>query len=469
MPTLKTLTLGCKVNQYETEYVRQGLLRLGYREATDGEPVDLCIVNTCTVTATADAKSRKAIRQLARQNPRAKIIVMGCYATQAADEVAALPSEGRGTCPSEWAGVVDVVTDKRQLPQLLGRLGLVDPPTGISTFGSRHRAYVKVQDGCRMACSYCIIPTVRPVLVSRPVGEVLDEIRRLVDHGHREIVLTGIHLGHYGVDLVGGVSDGVDLVGGVSDGDCRRRLQSHPNRSPTESPPALDLARLVRRIVEVGGEFRLRISSLEAAEVTPELIALLAERPDRICPHLHLSMQSGSDKVLRRMRRRWPAGQFVECCRQIRRSLDQPALTTDVIVGFPGETQEDFAATCRVVEEVGFSKLHVFRFSPRRGTPAADMPDQVPEAVKQRRAAELTELGECLRRRYFEGLAGRKLQVLVETPAGSCRGLLLGTSDRYTPVELAGDRELIGRLVAVTAGPVVAGRIRASEASPIRA
>jgi len=467
MPTLKTLTLGCKVNQYETEYVRQGLARLGYREVVDGEPVDLCIVNTCTVTATAEAKSRKAIRQLARQNPRAEIIVMGCYATQAADEVAALPSEGRGTCPSEWAGVVEVVTDKRQLPELLSRLGLVDPPTGISSFGSRHRAYVKVQDGCRMPCSYCIIPTVRPVLVSRPVGEVLDEIRRLVSHGHREIVLTGIHLGHYGVDLVGGVSDGIAPVGGVSDADCGRRLQWHPDRSPTESPPTLDLARLVRRIVELEGEFRLRISSIEAAEVTPELIALLAERPDRVCPHLHLSMQSGSDRVLRRMRRRWPAGQFVECCRQIRRSLDQPALTTDVIVGFPGETQEDFAATCRVVEEVGFSRLHVFRFSPRRGTPAADMPDQVPEAVKQRRAAELTELGERLRRRYFEGLAGRKLQVLVETPAGSCPGLLLGTSDRYTPVELAGDRELIGRLVTVTAGPVVAGRIRAAEAPHI--
>jgi len=454
--TLKTVTLGCKVNQYETEYVRQGLARLGYREVVDGEPVDLCIVNTCTVTATAEAKSRKAIRQLARRHPRAEIIVMGCYASQAADEVAALP------------GVIDVITDKRQLPELLSRLGLVDLPTGISNFGSRHRAYVKVQDGCHMQCSYCIIPTVRPVLVSRPVSEVLSEIRRLVSNGHREIVLTGIHLGHYGVDLAGGVSDGVDLVGGVSDGDCARRLQSQPDRSPTESPPTVDLAWLVRRILDLEGEFRLRISSIEAAEVTPELIALLAERPDRVCPHLHLSMQSGSDKVLRRMRRRWPAGQFVECCRQIRRSLDQPALTTDVIVGFPGETPEDFAATCRVVEEVGFSKLHVFRFSPRRGTPAADMPDQVPEAIKQRRAAELTELGEALRRRYFESLAGRKLQVLVETPAGSRPGLLLGTSDRYTPVELAGERELIGRLVTVTAGPVVAGRIRTAEISPIR-
>ncbi len=442
--TLKTVTLGCKVNQYETEYVRQGLARLGYRQAKDGEPADLCIVNTCTVTSTADAKSRKAIRQLARQNPRAEIIVMGCYATRAAREVAAMP------------GVAEVLTDKRQLPDLLSRLGLVDLPTGISTFGPRHRAYVKVQDGCRMECSYCIIPSVRPVLVSRPVDEVLDEIGRLVSHGHREIVLTGIHLGHYGADL----------VGGVSDGDCGRPFRSRPSRSPTESPPTVDLVRLVRRVVELEGEFRLRISSIEAAEVTPELIALLAERPDRVCPHLHLSMQSGSDRVLRRMRRRWPARRFIERCQEIRRWLDQPALTTDVIVGFPGETQEDFAATCRAVEEVGFSKLHVFRFSPRQGTPAVDMPDQVPEAVKRRRAAELSELGEGLRRRYFEGLAGRELQVLVETLAGNRPGRLLGTSARYTPVELTGGRELIGRLVPVTAGPVVEGRIRAAEAPP---
>ncbi len=417
MPTLKTLTLGCKVNQYETEFVRQGLARLGYRQADHGEPVDLCIVNTCTVTAGGEAKSRKAIRQLARRYPRAEIIVMGCYATRAAEEVAALP------------GVVEVVTDKRQLPELLARRGLLDVPTGITTFGSRHRAYVKVQDGCRMNCSYCIIPMVRPVLVSRPVDEVLEEIGRLVDHGHREIVLTGIHLGHYGVDL---------------------------------AEQRIDLARLLRRIVGLPGEFRVRISSIEAAEVTPELIAVMADRGDRVCPHLHVSMQSGSDAVLRRMQRRWPAGQLLRRCEQIRRRLDQPGLTTDVIVGFPGETDEDFAATCRVVQQVGFSKLHVFRFSPRQGTTAADMPDRVPEPVKQRRAAELTELGGRLRTCYFRSLAGRPLQVLVETAADDQPGRLRGTSGRYVPVELPGGKQLIGRLAPIIAGEVLEGRIHAA-------
>jgi len=417
MPTLKTLTLGCKVNQYETEFVRQGLSRLDYREARNGEPVDLCIVNTCTVTAHGEAKSRKAIRQLARQYPRAEIIVMGCYATRAADEVAAMP------------GVVEVVTDKRQLPDLLRRRGLVDVPTGLSGFGHRHRAYVKVQDGCRMQCSYCIIPSVRPVLTSRPVAEVLDEIGRLVDHGHREIVLTGIHLGHYGV---------------APDGD-------HP-----------DLAGLVRRIAELPGEFRVRISSIEAVEVTGELIAVMADRGDRVCPHLHVSMQSGSDAVLERMRRRWPVRQFLKRCDEVRRLLDQPALTTDVIVGFPGETEEDFAATCRAVEAVGFSKLHVFRFSPRQGTPAAEMPRQVPEEVKRRRAEELAELGSRLRRHYFESLVGRQLQVLVETPVEGRLGRLSGTSGRYAPVEMSGSEELRGRIVPVTAEAVVEGRIHAT-------
>jgi threonylcarbamoyladenosine tRNA methylthiotransferase MtaB len=186
--TLKTVTLGCKVNQYETEFVREGLVSIGYRDVADGEQADLCIVNTCTVTNEGDAKSRRVIRRLAREHPHSRIVVMGCYATRAPDEVASLPQ------------VVEVVTDKRELPDLLGRFGVVDIPTGISSFGNRHRAYVKVQDGCLLRCSYCIIPKVRPQMHSRPMHPILDEVRRLQDNGYREIVLTGVHLGHYGVD-----------------------------------------------------------------------------------------------------------------------------------------------------------------------------------------------------------------------------------------------------------------------------
>jgi hypothetical protein len=222
MPVLKTVTLGCKVNQYETEYVRQGLLRAGFREPEGDEPADLCVVNTCTVTLESDYQSRKIIRALARENPRAEIVVMGCYATRAAEELSRLP------------GVVEVVTDKRQLPQLLARFGLADAPSGISSFGRLHRAYVKVQDGCRMQCSYCVIPRVRPAPWSRPVAEVLEEVRRLANHGHLEIVLTGIHLGHYGLDLPERQPGGrrIDLADRRDGGPPRAGLPTPPH------PPA---------------------------------------------------------------------------------------------------------------------------------------------------------------------------------------------------------------------------------------
>lgn len=421
MPTLRTVTLGCKVNQYETEYVREGLLRLGYEEAADGQPADLCVVNTCTVTAEGDLKSRKLIRQLARQNPNAEIVVMGCYATRAPEAVRRLP------------GVTQVVTDKRQLPELLGRFGLADVPTGICSFGHRHRAYVKVQDGCRMNCAYCIVPQVRPVLVSRPVSDALDEVRRLVDNGYREIVLTGIHLGHYGMAPTAAASE-----------------QEH-----------VGLAALLRRIVELEGEFRVRLSSLEAAEITEELIAVMVEHTGRICPHLHLAVQSGSDAVLARMQRRGSARQILERCESIRRRIDEPAFTTDMMVGFPGESEEDFRQTCRLAEQIGFSKIHVFRFSPRKGTPAADMPDQVPEMEKHRRARELADLARRLRQEYFRRLVGRTMQVLVESPLGNQPGRLLGISERYAPVELTGSAEMLGKLVQVTATRVAGGRIQA--------
>jgi len=421
MPTFKALTLGCKVNQYETQYVCEGLLRLGYRRADEHEGADLCIVNTCTVTSEGDLKSRKTVRQLARQNPEAEIVVMGCYATRAPDEVAALP------------GVVEVLTDKRQLPALLQRFGLVEAPRGISSFGSRHRAYVKVQDGCRLNCTYCIIPRVRPTLASRPVEDVLDEIRRLVGSGYREIVLTGIHLGHYGVDF-----------GGQSPGGRMR------------------LPQLLERIVQLDGHFRLRLSSIEGVETTPELLAGMADHPTRICPHLHISMQSGSDAVLRRMRRRWQSSRFRERCQMSREILDNPALTTDIIVGFPGETDADFAATCRMAEDIVFSKIHIFRFSPRAGTPAAEMPDQIPPDVKQQRAAELAALERQLRFRYFHGLLGRELQVLIEEPHRRQPEVMLGTSARYSTVELPASRGMPGQLVEVRAEAAAEDRILAA-------
>jgi threonylcarbamoyladenosine tRNA methylthiotransferase MtaB len=420
--TLKTVTLGCKVNQYETEYVREGLVGIGYRDAGADERADLCIVNTCTVTNEGDSKSRQTIRRLARDNPDARIVVMGCYATRAPDEVGALPN------------VAEVVTDKRELPDLLGRFGVIDIPTGISQFGNRHRAYVKVQDGCLLRCSYCIIPKVRPNLYSRPVEHILEEVRRLLGNGYREIVLTGVHLGHYGVDWNWQKSK-ADWI----------RLSS-----------------LLQQIVQIDGDFRVRLSSIEATEVTRELIRVMAEHPDKVCPHLHVCLQSGSDRILRRMKRRWGVRRFVDRCRLVAESLDKPAFTTDVIVGFPGETDEDFQSTCDVVREVGFSKVHSFPFSARRDTPAAEMKDMVPKRIKAERSKELATIEAELRDRYFKSLAGKRLRLLVESNSEQQPRRVTGTSCRYAPVELHAPELDPGALVAVRAGEVLDGKIQAT-------
>jgi threonylcarbamoyladenosine tRNA methylthiotransferase MtaB len=408
---LKTVTLGCKVNQYETELVREGFARIGYRDGAEGDAADLCVVNTCTVTSEGDSKSRQAIRRLARENPQSRIVVMGCYATRAPQELAKLPN------------VAEVLTDKREIPDLLGRFGVLDVPTGISRFVGRHRAYVKVQDGCLLRCSYCIIPYVRPHFSSRPLPQVLDEVRRLVDGGYREIILTGVHLGHYGVEQ---------------------------NRDKPRSQ-WLRLSTLVREISNLPGEFRLRLSSIEATEVTRDLIAATAEFPDRVAPHLHICLQSGSDGVLRRMRRRWSSRMFVERCRLVREALDRPAITTDVIVGFPGETEADFAATCRVARECGFSKIHIFPFSPRKGTPAAEMTDQVPAEVKSDRVSRLGEVERELRAAYYQSLLGRRLTVLVEGESELAGGSWAGTSCRYAPVQLSAGGFRPGDLVEARA------------------
>jgi threonylcarbamoyladenosine tRNA methylthiotransferase MtaB len=438
---LRTLTLGCKVNQYETEFLREGLLGIGYEDAVGDEPAELCVVNTCTVTAEGDSKSRQAIRRMARRNPGAKIVVMGCYATRAPAEVAALP------------GVSQVVTDKRELPDLLGRFGVTDVPTGISGFGRRQRAYVKVQDGCLLRCSFCIIPFVRPQLASRPVQHILEEVRRLVDRGFREVVLTGIHLGHYGVEW-------------------NRR---EPIAPPMPKGQWVRLSHLVKRIAELPGDFRVRLSSIEATEVTRELIDVMAEYPEKVAPHLHISMQSGSDSVLRRMRRRWGSQRFIDRCRLVQEHLDLPAITTDVIVGFPGETDAEFEETLATSRAVGFSKIHIFPFSARRGTPAAEMPNQVPKHVQQARSRELAAVEVELREAYYRRLLGRRLRVLVESKlasgeqsindagAGQSRAWWSGTACRYATVELPTKRQAEGRLVEVVAGEIRGERIIAAD------
>lgn len=413
---LKTHTLGCKVNQYETELVREALHQIGFEDCSADAAADLCVVNTCTVTNEGDSKSRQVIRRMARQNPNAQLLVMGCYATRAPDDIRSLPN------------VTEVVTDKRELPDILGRFGVIDFPDGISRFSNRHRAYVKVQDGCLLRCSYCIIPKVRPNMASRPLDSIVQEVARLVANGHSEIVLTGIHLGHYGVEW-------------------------NYNRPKSEWTR---LSHLLLALVELPGDFRIRLSSIEATEVTRELVQILKDHEDRICPHFHVCLQSGSDSVLRRMKRRWGAKRFVDRCNLIRDSLHKPALTTDIIVGFPGETEADFQASCDVARQCGFSKIHIFPFSGRKGTPAAEMADQISKKEKSDRLARLAEVEAKLRNDYFQSLVGERLQMIVERNDG---GQHLGTACRYAPMRLCGGKYETGQFVSAKANAIENGML----------
>ena len=419
-PTLRTLTLGCKVNQYETEYARQALLAAGYRESLPNEPASLCLINTCTVTAEGDAKGRQAIRRLARENPDARIAVMGCYVARAPDEVAGLP------------GVSDLLTDKRELPDWLRRFGVMHPPTGLTQMGQRKRAYIKVQDGCLLRCSYCIIPVVRPHFESRPLDAIVEEVSTQLQAGRKEVILTGIHLGHYGVEWNAG------------------------------KPKAswIRLATLLERLAQLPGRFRIRLSSIEATEVTRELLQVMADHADKVCPHLHVCLQSGSDRILRRMKRRWGVKHILDRCELAALTLDLPAFSTDVIVGFPGEQEEDFAATVSALRAMGCFRIHAFPFSKRAGTPAAYMTEMPRGEEVAERMARLESLQTNLRDAYFAQLTGKRLQVMVESseehprdPAGP--RMLAGSACRYVPVQLEGTTALgdFAEVIAMPAAP----------------
>ncbi|MFO0863824.1 MAG: tRNA (N(6)-L-threonylcarbamoyladenosine(37)-C(2))-methylthiotransferase MtaB [Gemmataceae bacterium] len=396
-PRCRLVTLGCKVNQYETQHVKEALETHGWAEARDGEPADLCVVNTCTVTMEGDAKSRQWIRRLHKQNPQARVVVMGCYATRDPDAVGRLP------------GVSKVIVDKAKLADELAEFGVARMPDGITRFDGHQRAFVKVQDGCLLNCSYCIIPSVRPIIRSREPEAIVDEVNELVAGGCPEVVLTGIHLGHYGIDLSKG------------------RPKSEWRR----------LWHLLDRLDRLPGDFRVRLSSLEAAEARDDLIEAMA-RSRRVVPHLHLCLQSGSDHVLERMKRRYRSAGFVERCRRIRASLDHPAFTTDIIIGFPGETETDFQATMDVARAVGFAKTHLFSYSPREGTPAATFGHAVSPQVMEERRQRLVALERELADQYRRSLLGREVTVLVEGDDPQRPGRVTGTTCRYVQASLRG-------------------------------
>lgn len=386
MRTAALHNLGCKVNSYETEAMQQLLEEAGYEIVSFHEKADVYIINTCSVTNIADRKSRQMLHRAKKQNPEAVVVAAGCYVQSAAEELKADLAVDVIIGNNKKQDLVPILeeyfkdrTDSSHVIEInetheYERLS-------IRKIADHTRAFLKVQDGCNQFCSYCIIPYTRGRVRSRRPEEVVAEVRELAAAGYQEVVLTGIHLSSYGVDF---------------------KEEENEN-----------LLSLIRQVHEVEGIRRIRLGSLEPRIITDDFAKALASMP-KFCPHFHLSLQSGCDETLKRMNRHYTTEEYAAGCDILRRYFDNPAITTDVIVGFPGETEEEFEATKAFLERIGFYEMHIFKYSRRAGTRADRMPEQVPEQIKNVRSEALLLLEKQMSKAYRESFLGKKKTVLLE-------------------------------------------------------
>ncbi|ARK22990.1 tRNA (N(6)-L-threonylcarbamoyladenosine(37)-C(2))-methylthiotransferase MtaB [Sporosarcina sp. P26b] len=414
-------TLGCKVNHYETEAIWQLFQEAGYERVEFDKNSDVYVINTCTVTNTGDKKSRQVIRRAIRKNPDAVICVTGCYAQTSPAEIMAIPGVDIvvGTQDrSKLLGLIEQFREERQPINAVRNImkNRVYEELDVPSFTDRTRASLKIQEGCNNFCTFCIIPWARGLMRSRDPEEVIRQAQQLVDAGYLEIVLTGIHTGGYGEDL-----------------------------------KDYNLARLLRDLeTQVKGLKRLRISSIEASQLTDEVIDVL-RNSNIVVRHLHIPIQSGSDTVLKRMRRKYTMAFFSDRLKRLNEALPDLAITSDVIVGFPGETEEEFMETYNFIRDHKFSELHVFPYSKRTGTPAARMEDQVDENVKNERVHRLITLNDQLAKNYAARFEGEVLEVIPEEryKLDSDDNLYVGYTDNYLKVVMPADETMIGKIIKV--------------------
>ena len=439
-------TLGCKVNSYETEVMMQKLQEKGYQIVPFDEIADVYIVNTCTVTNIADRKSRQMLHRAKQKNPDAVVVAAGCYVQTGADSMEKDHSVDLvigNNRKKDIAGILEKYFAEREergalsaavdgcepADKTLGGLTVVDiahaseyEEMQLKQTLEHTRAYIKIQDGCNQFCSYCAIPLARGRVRSRRAEDILREIRGMTERGYREVVLTGIHISSYGMDLQG---------------------------EKTDQAPLLDL---LEQIHETQGLERIRLGSLEPRIITEETARRLKALP-KVCPHFHLSLQSGCDATLKRMNRHYTSREYYESVEQLRRAFDCPAITTDVIVGFPGETEEEFLTTENFLKAVGFYEMHIFKYSRRNGTAAAKMPGQVSEEIKTRRSGILLELEKEQSRQFRSHYIGKCAEILIEEKKTvRDREYLLGHTGDYVKIALdAGEgAQKSGRLLTVS-------------------
>ncbi|HLN65034.1 MAG TPA: tRNA (N(6)-L-threonylcarbamoyladenosine(37)-C(2))-methylthiotransferase MtaB [Symbiobacteriaceae bacterium] len=413
-------TLGCKVNQYDSEAMMALFRRSGYRIVPFDETADVYVVNTCTVTGRGAAKSRQLIRNAVRRSPLSVVAVAGCYTQTDPDAVAAIPGVSLIIGNQDRDRVVELCEQAARAPEPIRAVNNIwqareFEELPVDSFTGHTRAVVKIQEGCNIFCTFCIIPYARGKPRSRRPESVVQEVERLANDGFREVVLTGIHLGSYGKDCHG----------------------------------EFTLAQVVEQLTHMEGIDRIRLSSLEPKHVSPHLMDLLEHNP-KVCRHLHLSLQSGSQTVLERMKRAYTAREYRAVVEELHRRIPDLGLSTDVIIGFPDETEAEHRESMAFAREMGFNRLHVFPFSPRKGTPAAEMPGQVSKAVKERRTHEMIGLGRELALAFANRFQGQTLQVLTEEEADTEHGWLEGYTDNYIRVRFPGGDELKNCIVPVT-------------------
>ncbi|MFB9280077.1 tRNA (N(6)-L-threonylcarbamoyladenosine(37)-C(2))-methylthiotransferase MtaB [Cohnella cellulosilytica] len=419
MPSVAFYTLGCKVNFYDTEAIWQLFKNEGYEQVDFEQTADVYLINTCTVTNTGDKKSRQIIRRAVRRNPDAVIAVTGCYAQTSPAEIMAIPGVDLviGTQDREklMTFVSDIQSDRKPVNAVRNIMKTREfEELDVPSFTEKTRAFLKIQEGCNNFCTFCIIPWSRGLSRSRKPDSVLEQARQLVAAGYKEVVLTGIHTGGYGDDLEN-----------------------------------YRLANLLADLDQIDGLERIRISSIEASQIDEKVIAIL-NSSRKMCRHLHIPLQAGHDDILKRMRRKYTTAEYAEKIRLIQKAMPGVAITTDVIVGFPGETQEQFENGFRFMEQMKFAEMHVFPYSKRTGTPAARMDGQVDEDVKHERVHQLIDLSERMQAEYSREWVGKTLEVIPERGAKSAsNGTISGYTDNYLQVEFRGDSSLIGKLCRV--------------------
>lgn len=413
MPRVAFTTLGCKVNQFETEVIEGLFKRQGYEIVDYDNVADVYVINTCSVTHLGEKKSRQLIRRATRNNPDAIVVVTGCYAQVSPDKVQAIPGVDVIVGTQDRQRIVDLVESTAHgrapinvVADIMGAAQFEDIP--LFHVPGRTRAFLKIQEGCTNFCTYCIIPYARGPLRSRPLESIKVEAEKMVNAGFKEIVLTGIHLGAYGQDLSGAVT--------ITDA--------------------------IRVVLEVPGLLRLRLGSLESIEVSDELITLMDE-DSRLCSHLHLPLQAGDDHVLSQMNRHYSTDEYSSLISNIRQRVADIAISTDIIVGFPGETEEMFDNALELVSKLNFARMHVFPYSRRSGTPAADYPNQIAEEEKKRRVKMMQRLADRMTIQFNRDYIGREMKVLFESETN---GVIDGLTDNYIRVFANGGAEALGQV-----------------------